>query len=60
MKRAHVVDVKTGQGVPSPVRTSSGTHLGYDHDDVVTQIEQRVALLTMLPRGELRGVRLGS
>lgn len=41
-----------GQKVRSRLRTSSATYLEYDHDEVVTRIEQRIAAVTMLPRGK--------
>ena len=49
LHKSTVVDSKTGGSVDSDVRTSSGTFLGMHQDDVVTAIEKRLALVTMIP-----------
>lgn len=41
-----------GVDVPSQVRTSTGTFFDNGHDDVVSTIEERVAQVTMIPKGE--------
>jgi hypothetical protein len=41
-----------GVDVLSQVRTSTGTFFDNGHDDVVSTIEERVAQVTMIPKGE--------
>lgn len=47
--KSTVVDSKTGGSIDSDVRTSSGTFLATHYDDIVTRIEKRLALVTMIP-----------
>ena len=47
--KSTVVDSDTGGSVDSEVRTSSGTFLRHGQDDIVANIEERIATVTMLP-----------
>ncbi|CAM8944783.1 unnamed protein product [Rhodiola kirilowii] len=47
--KSMVADSKTGKGVESKVRTSSGTFLDYAQDEIVADIEARIATWTFLP-----------
>lgn len=47
--KSTVVDSDTGGSVDSEVRTSSGTFLRHGQDDIVKNIEERIATVTMLP-----------
>mmetsp|Transcript_29678 Transcript_29678/g.76194 ORF Transcript_29678/g.76194 Transcript_29678/m.76194 type:complete len:377 (+) Transcript_29678:154-1284(+) len=49
LQASTVVDNKTGKSIPSTVRTSYGTHFDYGENQVVRDIEARVAAVTMLP-----------
>jgi hypothetical protein len=40
------------------VRTSTGTFFDKDFDEVVTAVEDRVALLTMLPKANQEGLQV--
>ncbi len=56
LTKSAVAESKTGKSVDSHVRTSLGTFLNKDHDEIITKIERRVAQVTMIPVGEGRGV----
>jgi prolyl 4-hydroxylase len=43
MAKSTVVDSATGKSVDSQIRTSSGTFLRRGHDDVVADVERRIA-----------------
>lgn len=49
LEKSTVVDNETGGSIASNVRTSKGMFLRRHHDEVVTRIERRLALVTMLP-----------
>jgi prolyl 4-hydroxylase len=49
LQKSTVVDSKTGGSVDSDVRTSSGTFLSHQEDEVVTRIEKRLGHVTMIP-----------
>lgn len=49
LTKSSVVDSTTGSSVDSDVRTSSGTFLSHNQDDIVTAIEERISTVTMLP-----------
>jgi prolyl 4-hydroxylase len=51
LRPSTVVDSKTGGSVSSTVRTSSGTWFPRAHTDVIRAIEDRIALVTMIPAG---------
>lgn len=44
-----VVDAKTGESLPSKVRTSSGTFFDIGEDPVIESIERRIAIATGFP-----------
>ncbi len=52
LTKSSVVDNDTGKSVDSTVRTSSGTFLGKGQDEIVSRIEKRISMVTMLPVGE--------
>lgn len=49
MVKSSVIDNETGKSVDSRVRTSSGTFLNRDHDEVVRRIEDRIARFSKIP-----------
>lgn len=49
LKKSSVVDSDTGGSIDSDVRTSWGTFLAYQQDDIIARIESRVAAVTMIP-----------
>ncbi|KAI5418769.1 probable prolyl 4-hydroxylase 10 [Lathyrus oleraceus] len=49
MSKSSVVDNKTGKSFDSSVRTSSGTFLQRGHDQIVRNIEKRIADFTHIP-----------
>jgi prolyl 4-hydroxylase len=49
MSKSSVVDSDTGGSVDSNVRTSWGTFLSLQQDEIVAAIEHRIATITMLP-----------
>lgn len=51
MHKSTVVDNKTGRSIDSQVRTSSGTFLSSEQDEILARIEKRVAQVTMIPIG---------
>uniref|UniRef100_A0A7S3QKD7 procollagen-proline 4-dioxygenase n=1 Tax=Dunaliella tertiolecta TaxID=3047 RepID=A0A7S3QKD7_DUNTE len=50
MQKSSVVDNETGKSVDSQIRTSTGTFLRTQADDIVSRIEKRVAQVTMIPQ----------
>lgn len=59
LTKSTVVDNQSGKSVDSRVRTSSGMFLARGEDEVVKRIEKRIALVTMIPEGVLRGWWVG-
>jgi prolyl 4-hydroxylase len=49
LQKSTVVDSTTGKSVDSTVRTSTGTFLSYQQDEIVSRIEERLAHVTMIP-----------
>lgn len=58
MTKSTVVDNVTGKTKDSDVRTSTGTFLDMDHDEIVSQIERRVSHVTMLPKENQEGLQI--
>lgn len=58
MQKSTVVDVSTGKSVPSQIRTSSGTFLRRYHDDVIEDIERRLAEYAMVPADNGEGLQI--
>ena len=50
MERSSVVDSVSGGSVVDSIRTSSGTFLAPNQDDVLAAVQMRVAELAMLPQ----------
>lgn len=53
-----VVNTQTGKSEKSDVRTSTGTFFDKDFDEVVTAVEERVAMVTMLPKANQEGLQV--
>lgn len=53
-----VVDAATGGSVPSRVRTSSGMWFAKGQDAVISRIEERIALVTMIPPENGEGIQV--
>lgn len=49
MSRSSVVDASTGGSLVDEIRTSTGTFLAPLEDDVIAEIQRRIAELVMLP-----------
>eukprot|EP00879_Flechtneria_rotunda_P029787 GHRR01032236.1.p1 GENE.GHRR01032236.1~~GHRR01032236.1.p1 ORF type:complete len:160 (+),score=59.33 GHRR01032236.1:431-910(+) len=49
LTRSGVSDSLTGRNKTSSVRTSSGMFFDRGHDEVIAKVEQRIAMVTMLP-----------
>lgn len=49
LKRSSVVNADTGGSFDSDVRTSWGTFLAHEQDEIIARIERRIATVTMLP-----------
>ncbi|KAA8532025.1 hypothetical protein F0562_006833 [Nyssa sinensis] len=49
MQKSAVVDSKTGKGIDSRVRTSSGIFLARGRDKIIRNIEKRIADFTFIP-----------
>lgn len=49
MQKSTVVDTATGKSVDSQIRTSFGTFLRRGQDDVVSDVERRIAEFSMVP-----------
>lgn len=58
LTKSSVVDSNTGKSVDSTVRTSSGTFLGKQYDEVVAKIEKRLSMITMLPEENGEGLQI--
>jgi len=58
MSKSTVVDTATGKSVGSQIRTSSGTFLRRNHDDVVADVERRIAEFSMVPVENGEGVQI--
>lgn len=58
LERSGVVDTDTGGSLVSEIRTSSGTFLDRGEDQVVTDIEERIARWTLLPAGNGEGLQV--
>jgi prolyl 4-hydroxylase len=58
MAKSTVVDSATGKSVDSQIRTSSGTFLHRFHDDVVADVERRIAEFSMVPVENGEGVQI--
>jgi hypothetical protein len=49
LERSSVVDTNSGASVVDMIRTSSGTFLRPNQDDIIARIQQRIAELSMIP-----------
>ncbi|WJX88372.1 procollagen-proline 4-dioxygenase [Trifolium repens] len=49
MRMSTVIDTQTGKSVNSSVRTSSGTFIMRGHDQIMSNIEKRIADFTFIP-----------
>ncbi|CAL5219229.1 g1022 [Coccomyxa viridis] len=58
MEKSEVVDNETGKSQPSEVRTSSGMFLNRGEDDIVDNIEARIAKHTAIPRDNGEGLQI--
>lgn len=58
MTKSSVVDSDTGESIESDVRTSTGTFFGRNADKVVSAIEKRISLVTMLPEEHGEGLQV--
>ncbi len=58
MAKSTVVDSATGKSVDSQIRTSSGTFLRRNHDEVVSDVERRIAEFSMVPVENGEGVQI--
>ncbi|KAK9838186.1 hypothetical protein WJX81_007420 [Elliptochloris bilobata] len=58
MVNSTVVDPKTGERVPSAVRTSTGTFFGLGEHPVLRDIESRISAVTHLPAVNGEGVQV--
>lgn len=58
MTKSTVVDNETGKSVDSQVRTSTGTFFSRGQDEVITRIEKRISLVTMLPEDHGEGLQI--
>jgi prolyl 4-hydroxylase len=58
MAKSTVVDSATGKSVDSQIRTSSGTFLRRSHDEVVADVERRIAEFSMVPEEHGEGVQI--
>lgn len=58
LHKSTVVDNKSGKSIPSQVRTSKGMFLSYAQDDIVKDIERRVAQVTMIPISHQEGMQI--
>lgn len=58
LQRSNVADSLTGQQKLSEVRTSSGMFFERGEDKVVKRVEERVAMVTMLPAGNAEGMQV--
>ena len=58
MTKSTVVDSDTGESVDSDVRTSTGTFFSRQEDPVLSAIEKRISLVTMLPEDFGEGIQV--
>lgn len=58
MEKSTVVDSKTGKSVPSTIRTSDGMFFARQHDDVIADIERRIAEWTHVPVENGEGIQV--
>lgn len=58
MTKSTVVDNDTGKSIDSTVRTSTGTFFSRDEDEVITRVEKRISLVTMLPEDHGEGLQI--
>ncbi|KAF8058887.1 P4H3 [Scenedesmus sp. PABB004] len=58
LRRSDVADSMTGRQKVSTVRTSSGMFFERGGDPVVRRVEERVAMVTMLPAGHAEGMQV--
>ncbi len=58
MAKSTVVDTATGRSVDSQIRTSTGTFLHRSHDDVVEDVERRIAEFSMVPADHGEGLQI--
>ncbi|CAL8460610.1 g139 [Coccomyxa elongata] len=58
MEKSEVVDNETGKSAPSKVRTSSGMFLNRGEDDIIEQIEARIAKYTAVPKENGEGLQV--
>ena len=60
MTKSTVVDTATGKSVDSQIRTSHGTFLRRGQDEVVADVERRIAEFSMVPADHGEGVQVRS
>ena len=58
MTKSTVVDTATGKSVDSQIRTSHGTFLRRGQDEVVADVERRIAEFSMVPADHGEGVQI--
>lgn len=58
MTKSTVVDSVTGESVDSDVRTSTGTFFARQEDKILSAIEKRIAMVTMLPEENGEGIQV--
>lgn len=58
LTKSMVVDSATGGSKDSDVRTSSGTFLSRGQTDLVSRIEDRIALVSMVPKENGEGLQI--
>ncbi|XVF59846.1 hypothetical protein PTKIN_Ptkin07bG0308300 [Pterospermum kingtungense] len=58
MEKSAVVDTKTGKKLDSRVRTSSGTFLPRGRDEIIRNIEKRIADFTFIPVEHGEGLQI--
>lgn len=58
MTKSTVVDNDSGKSIPSNVRTSTGTFFSRGQDETISRIEDRLALVSMLPKEHGEGLQI--
>ena len=58
MLKSTVVDSATGKSVDSMIRTSQGTFFRRSHDEVVAEVERRIAEFSMVPEENGEGIQI--
>mmetsp|Transcript_17125 Transcript_17125/g.56020 ORF Transcript_17125/g.56020 Transcript_17125/m.56020 type:complete len:331 (-) Transcript_17125:77-1069(-) len=58
MKKSTVVDNGTGKSIDSQIRTSTGTFFRRQEDDVIADVERRIAEFTMIPVENGEGIQI--